>query len=129
MNCNVDHSTLTKNFCTQCGTKISPADFKKSSEINFQQSQYSSNQQENFVQFGPGQNLVQPTNGLAVAGFVLSIIGCGFPIGLIMSSIALGQFKKNPNQKGKGLAIAGVVLGSISIFFVFIYLFAAAAGL
>jgi thiol:disulfide interchange protein len=129
MNCNVDHSKLTKNFCTQCGTKILPAGSNNPAEYNFREPQYTPSQQTNFVEFNSGQNLVQPTNGLAVSGFVLSIIGCGFPIGLILSSIALGQFKKNPNQKGKGLAIAGVVLGSISIFFVFIYLFAAAAGL
>jgi hypothetical protein len=52
----------------------------------------------------------KPTNGLGIAGFVVSLVGllgtggllC--PIGLIMSLIALGR-------QPKGFAIAGVVIG------------------
>ena len=55
----------------------------------------------------------QPTNGLAIAGFVCSLVGlfatggllC--PIGLILSLIALGK------PFGRGWAIAGIVIGLI----------------
>jgi hypothetical protein len=51
------------------------------------------------------------TNGLGIAGFVLSLVGlCSggilSPIGLIISLVALGK-------RPKGLAIAGVVLGAV----------------
>ena len=60
-----------------------------------------------------------PSNGLGVAGFVLSLLGflgtCGLlsPIGFILSLVAL---RKEP----KGLAIAGVIIGAIgSLWFLF----------
>lgn len=60
------------------------------------------------------------TNSLAIAGFVMSIICCA-PIGLILSTIAMGQINKNPSESGKGLAIAGLVLGVIGIIVGMIY--------
>jgi thiol:disulfide interchange protein len=111
---------MNQKFCTQCGAKISHFnEFTPSPQAN---------QNPPTMAF-QNNNLVQPTNGLAVAGFVLSILGCGFPLGLILSAISLGQFKKDPFQKGKGLAIAGVVIGSISVVFVFIYIVAFTAAL
>ena len=63
----------------------------------------------------------QKTNGLAIAGFVVSlcslIINLGGLVGLtgtILSGVWLSQVAKN-NCKGKGLAIAGLVIGIISI--------------
>jgi thiol:disulfide interchange protein len=112
MNCNVDHQKMDRNFCTQCGAPAGTPTYQAPVSNNF-----------------AGQNNVynsQPTNGLAIAGFVLSMIGCGFPIGLILSAISLGQFSKNPNQKGKGLALAGLIIGAVTSFFLLIYFFAAA---
>lgn len=59
------------------------------------------------------------TNGLAVAGFVLSIISlccCGVTsiFGLIFSIIGLVDCN-NKNQEGKGLAIAGIIISGIFI--------------
>lgn len=48
------------------------------------------------------------TNGMAIAGFVLSLIFA--PLGIIFSAIALGQIKKT-GQRGHGFAIAGLVIG------------------
>lgn len=56
---------------------------------------------------------LQGTNGLAIAGFVCSLVFLVVP-GLIMSIIALGQIKKS-GQGGKGLAIAGIVISGIGI--------------
>jgi len=52
------------------------------------------------------------TNGLAVASFVLSIVGLGI-IGFIMGIVALSQIKKS-SQNGRGLAIAGIIIGVIT---------------
>jgi hypothetical protein len=59
------------------------------------------------------------TNGLAVAGFVLSLLGlacCGpvfSTLALVFSAVALSQLRQNPFQGGRGLAIAGLILGII----------------
>ena len=54
----------------------------------------------------------QKTNGLAVAGFVSSLVCCT-PVGIVLSAIGLSQINKDPSQKGRGLAIAGLIVGSI----------------
>lgn len=52
------------------------------------------------------------TNGMAIAGFVLSFF-CGI-LGLIFSAVALSQISKT-GQGGKGLAIAGLVISIVSM--------------
>lgn len=49
------------------------------------------------------------TNGMAIAGFVLSLFPCLSLIGLILSLVALNS----PNKANRGLAIAGAVLGGL----------------
>lgn len=57
----------------------------------------------------------QQTNGMAVAGLVLGILGILIPflgiLGLIFGAIGLS--KANRGAGGKGMAIAGVVLGIV----------------
>ncbi len=67
------------------------------------------------AQSGPGTaTLTQParTSGLAVTSLILSLIG---PIGcipaVVCGHIALGQIRKNAAVKGRGLALAGVIIG------------------
>jgi len=63
-------------------------------------------------EFHPNEAATVPpseTNGLAIAGFVLSLVGCG-PVGMILSLIALNS----KNKENRGLAIAGAVIGGIS---------------
>ncbi|MDE6558210.1 MAG: DUF898 family protein [Clostridia bacterium] len=63
------------------------------------------------------------SNGLAIAGFVLVFFGVQ-PVGLILSIVGLVK-AKDYGGKGKGLAIAGIVLGALSIvFFGIIYIVA-----
>ena len=67
---------------------------------------------------------VQKINGTAIAGMVMGILSIlslypilGFPCniaGIITSSIALKQIKRNPGQGGRGMAIAGLVCSIIS---------------
>ncbi|MGN6695922.1 MAG: DUF4190 domain-containing protein [Aquihabitans sp.] len=66
-----------------------------------------------------------PTNGLAIAGFVLSLVplcGIGSVLAVVFSSIALRQIKEsNGWQRGRGLAIAGLVLGITGLVFIALY--------
>ena len=62
----------------------------------------------------------QKTNGLAIAGFVTSIACCS-PVGIILSAIGLNQISKDPNQKGKGLATAGLIIGIVFFVLTIIY--------
>lgn len=70
---------------------------------------------------------VPKNNGLAIAGFVTSLLCCG-PIGLGLSIAGLVQINKDPQyQLGKGFAIAGIVLGGVGIVFSIIYYIGAMA--
>jgi hypothetical protein len=62
----------------------------------------------------------QRTNGMAIAGFVTALACCS-PVGIILSAIGLSQISKDPSQKGKGLATAGLIIGIISLIFSIIY--------
>ena len=58
------------------------------------------------------------TNGMSIAALVLGILwiyGIGSILSLIFGYISLGQIKRDPRQKGRGMAIAGVVLGWVGI--------------
>lgn len=68
------------------------------------------------------------TNSMALAGFVFAIISivfgwcCCFGIpfnllGLIFSAVGLYQINGDPSQQGKSLAIAGIVISLLSMFF------------
>ena len=64
-----------------------------------------------------GAPVAPPTNGLAVGGFVTSVLGCTALLGFILSLVALNQIKNSPTpQGGKGLATAGVIIGAVYTF-------------
>ncbi|MEU6311032.1 DUF4190 domain-containing protein [Streptomyces sp. NPDC047014] len=72
--------------------------------------------------YGPQQGWYPPppasqkTNTLAIVAFVMSIV-CAIPtVPLILGIIALSQIRKT-GEKGKGFAIAAVVLHSLTILF------------
>ena len=67
------------------------------------------------------------TCGQAIASLVLSLVGllifgliCGI-LAISMSTVALNRIKIDSNLKGKGLAIAGLVIGIIDCVFVGLY--------
>jgi len=81
-------------FCTSCGTRVVPEQ----------------------PQFQPQQPMYygapQPSNGMAIAGFILSFI---FPLlGLIFSIVGYSK-AKYLNNSGKGLALAGIIISAISM--------------
>ncbi|NUK00601.1 DUF4190 domain-containing protein [Streptomyces lunaelactis] len=54
-----------------------------------------------------------PVNGLSIASLVLGIVCCLPPLGLVLGLISLSQIKKR-GERGKGMAVAGTVLSSLS---------------
>jgi hypothetical protein len=54
------------------------------------------------------------TSGFAVASLVLGLIGFSI-LAIIFGGVAIGQAEKDPNLSGKGMAVAGLVLGSIEL--------------
>jgi|SRR3954447_1435577 hypothetical protein len=62
--------------------------------------------------YGPPPAAPQTTSGLSIAGFVLAFIIA--PIGFILSVVALVKIKASA-QKGKGLAIAGVIISVLGM--------------
>ncbi|MER5740297.1 DUF4190 domain-containing protein [Streptomyces sp. NPDC002262] len=63
--------------------------------------------------YGPYGRPATTTNGLAIGSLVSGIVCCLPPLGLVLGIFALRQIKRR-GQGGKGLAIAGTVLSSIS---------------
>jgi hypothetical protein len=66
------------------------------------------------------------TNGLAIAGFVLGLLGLlgiSAILGIVFGSVALSHIRTT-GQGGRGLAIAGIVLGScwLALFVILILL-------
>ncbi len=59
------------------------------------------------------------TNSFAIISLIAGIVSLFFSfyfiiaiVAIIFGVLALSQIKKNPAQKGKGLAIAGIILGA-----------------
>jgi hypothetical protein len=61
----------------------------------------------------PQRQAPAPVNGIAVTSLVLGIVCCLPPLGLILGALALTQIRRK-GGRGKGMAIAGIVLSSIS---------------
>lgn len=118
------------SFCTSCGGKL-PQDESLNQEnsgdsiFGFEDQSTNSNptynnqntyqnqttnQNQNNAQVEP-----QKTNSMCLVGFILSFFFS--LIGIIVSCVGLSQLKKNPNEKGKGMAIAGIVIGSVGLVF------------
>lgn len=68
--------------------------------------------------YGPPMTPVGGTNPLAIFSLVASCIGllCGFGsiIGIVLGVIAMNQIKRT-GQQGRGLAVAGIAVGAVSL--------------
>lgn len=98
-NCGKEVSKESK-FCANCGKEVSAEEVKN----------------ENIV--------AKQSNPLAITGFVISLVSllcCGGTswLGLIFSIIGLIESKKK-NNKGKGLAVAGIVISTILLILLFV---------
>lgn len=136
------------SFCSVCGSKLidegaqygeqaentqyqpvqPPAQSQQPEQPQCQPVQYQPNYQS--AQNRPqGQPYCQPqkTNGLAVAGFVLSFFGVFAILALIFSAVGKSQINRsNGTQGGGGLATAGLVLSIITLVLGLIIIIAAA---
>ena len=73
------------------------------------------------VQYVQQVYVPRSTSGLAIASMVLGILWIywvGSILAVVFGHIALSQCKQDPNLGGKGMAIAGVVLGWIGVAFI-----------
>lgn len=108
-------------FCTNCGTKLEDnVKFCTScgNEVNSEGVANNNSQPVNNTTNVVVNNSEQKQNGLAIAGFVVSLVStivcCGSfnLIGLILSIIGLVK-AKDYNGNGKGMAIAGIVICAV----------------
>lgn len=138
----------TEKFCPNCGTdngadmgvnqNMEQPNMNYNAQPNYnQQPNMNYNQQPN-MNYGPQQNMnynggVQAKySGLAIASFVCSMVGI-FIFGLIMGILAVcfaaaakNRAKSFPDEKGRGLATAGLVIGIIEIIVMIWFMFVAA---
>jgi len=110
----------TGNYCGSCGqlsgSTNSPPPFQQA----YQPPQFQ--QQYGYAQYPPASGR---TNSLAIAALVVSLICCA-PLGVIFGHVALSQINKT-GEGGRGLAIAGLVIGYVSCALSVIYFIAAFA--
>lgn len=97
-----------------------PPPYQPGQPSGFPQGSYQ--QPPGYQQFGAAPSGPQKTNGMSVASLVLSlvnIIPCfwAFPLpallGVIFGFVGRKQISSNPQSKGKGLAMAGLIVGLV----------------
>ncbi len=101
-------------FCRKCGAEIA----EDTKFCQYCGAEIAANEQPSQVEtpsVAPVQQAKVKFSGLAIAGFVLSLVGtiifgipCGI-LGIIFTSISFKEIATK-NLKGKGLAIAGLVI-------------------
>ena len=106
----LDHSKIQSNTSTIAATE----DTKKQNEVI---------KKDRTKEHKPRKDL------WAVAGFVLSLLGPVAIFGIIASLISLSRIKKNPKLGGRGLALAGLIIGIAVALTVTFILFTTVGGL
>ena len=109
------------NFCQKCGAvadSVQDSNPGMSAQANANVTNNNFNQQQNTT---ANNAYAGRTSGIAIGGFVCSLIGlfvAGIILGIVSISLgaaALNHMKTFPEEKGKGLAIAAIVIGIIDI--------------
>lgn len=125
------------DFCPNCGKKIErSAEPTQAEDISIMKTA----DEKSVAITANDENRAQPAdarkiepkgvNGLAIAGFVVSLLSLGLGyfyaiasvIGLILSAVSMGMRKKYASCNGLG--IAGLVIGIISTVMVIVWLYA-----
>ena len=111
-------------FCQKCGAKIEEIiennDPIKTVENGLNNNQANENKRDDV-------NGETKTNPAAVASLVCSLVGLiivGLPLGIVaicLSVAAKKHIKVFPNEKGSGMATAGLVIGIIDVVFTSIW--------
>jgi hypothetical protein len=130
-------------FCTNCGKRLDEATGGTTTTSNTQQAAPPAQPitpQANTYPYGqPSSNThytappQSKTNGLAIAGFITSLVSLFFNlftfgilgvVGIVLSAVGINMAKKPEYNSGKGLGIAGVVIGIVGILFIILILVA-----
>ncbi|MFE7381404.1 DUF4190 domain-containing protein [Streptomyces zhihengii] len=69
----------------------------------------------------------QSYNGLSIASLVLGIVCCIPPLGLVLGLVALAQIRRT-GRRGKGMAVSGIVLSSLSTLLLVVFFATGGAG-
>ena len=103
-------------YCGGCGQRTgggAPTSYP-TPQPQYQQPQY---QQPQYQQpFGQPQYAPQPsakTNGMAIASLVMSLVCCNI-LGIIFGHVAISQINRT-GEGGRGMAVAGLVIGYASL--------------
>lgn len=111
-----------EKFCPNCGAKVEAKQEVKSEAV--EPSTIIDNNQANQNNLNNNVNqaaATQKTNGLAIASMVCGIVGVFIAnlwlgiIALSLGIVAKNKLKIFPEQKGKGMATAGIVLGIVDL--------------
>lgn len=104
-------------FCSKCGAPLNGAAFCSSCGTSVVVTPTPNTTSAPTASPSHGSVPQKPSaNPLAIAGFVLSLVGFGWLnwLGVVFGIVALNQIKKsNGTQSGRGLAIAGIVIGGL----------------
>lgn len=110
-------------FCPNCGAKIEATE--KAERVEVVETVVRSNNTNTNSTINSVEN---GYNALAIIGFILAFIPKIWIVSLIISIVALVQISKT-KEKGKGLAIAGIVISSsIMLIALCVLLFALGVG-
>lgn len=117
-------------YCPACGAQVAEdIQYCSSCGYNMNQQAQSAYQTANYNST-PISTTSTSSNGMAIAGFVVSLIslflccGCISIVGLILSCIGLKRANQN-NGAGKGLGIAGLIINILGILLSLFWLFIA----
>ena len=123
-------------FCENCGTPIEAPVAQPAPQPAPQPVQAQPVQSQSTTQYQSSQ-VPEGTNGFCIAGFICALatvlMGVGLVPALILSIVGLVQVKKS-GQKGKGFAIAGIIIpiavmliATICVILYFVFIIAGAA--
>ena len=125
--CIFERGNIMSSICNNCGTTIPDGSRACPGCGTMLQNSYSAPVAPVYNNNMYGMP-VAPMSGLSIAGFVVSLVGL-IVFGIIMGPIGLGlsipglvQTMKG-TKRGKGFAIAGLVISIIDIVFCTIYIF------
>lgn len=118
-----------EKFCQNCGASVEEVKDEVVSNAQENIQNTTVDNMQNNINNGPAK-----TNGMAIASFVCSLVGIilfGFIMGILAISLGVSARKRievfNNNEKGKGLALAGIIIGIVDIVFTAIGLILKAA--
>ena len=110
--------TSGKRICDYCGSEIKIPEVKKESsglapEIQYNQQPQSQITSQSYSRPVYNQPVQKTTSGMAIASFVLSLLGI-IPIAFILGIIASARISQpNSNLTGRGFATTAIILSII----------------